>query len=71
MKISFHGPINTGQVIRKSITDIFDMNVGLMDSDLQIERMTINPDPLSTIGLADSDFGFTTTIDVTSPFDSS
>ena len=47
------------------------MNVGLMDSDLQIERMTINPDPLSTIGLADSDFGFTTTIDITSPFDSS
>ena len=71
MKISFHGPVKTGQVIRKSIADIFDMNVGLMDSDLQIERMTINPDPLSTIGLADSDFGFTTTIDITSPFDSS
>lgn len=70
MKISFHGPINTGQVIRKSIADIYDIGTGLADSDMQIERMTINPNPTSVIGLADSDFGFTTTIDLTDPFDS-
>lgn len=71
MKLSFHGPIKTGQVIRKSIADIFELNSGLLDSDGQIERITINPNPTSVIGLADSDFGFTTDLDFTSPFDSS
>ena len=37
------------------------MNSGLSDSDVRLETLQINPNPLSTIGLADSDFGFTTT----------
>jgi hypothetical protein len=64
MKVSFHGPITTSDVIRKSITDISQIKVGLSDSDIQTSRITVTPDPLSTIGLADSDFGFTTLIEL-------
>ena len=64
MKVSFYGPIKTGEIIRNSLVDIYDMEAGLSDSDIKIERISTVPDPTSTIGLADSDFGFTTTIDL-------
>jgi hypothetical protein len=62
MKVSFYGAINTGEIIRNSIVDLYLQNVGLSDSDVANERINTVPDPLSTIGLADSDYGFTTTI---------
>lgn len=65
MKVSFYGPINTGEIIRNSIIDIYLQENGLADSDIKLERISVIPDPTSTIGLADSDFGFTTTIDLT------
>ena len=62
MKVSFYGAINTGEIIRNSIIDLYLQNVGLSDSDVANERINTVPDPLGTIGLADSDYGFTTTI---------
>jgi len=64
MKVNFYGPINTSDVIRKSITDLSQIKVGLSDSDIQTSRITITPDPLTVIGTADSDFGFTTLIEL-------
>lgn len=65
MKVSFYGPINTGKIIRNSLVDIYLQDTGLADSDIKLERISVAPDPTSVIGLADSDFGFTTTIDLT------
>ena len=65
MKVSFYGPINTGEIIRNSIVDVYLQDAGLNDSDVKLERISTIPDPTSAIGLADSDFGFTTTIDLT------
>jgi len=63
MKVSFHGPISTSSVIREANTTLFDMKGGASgDSDAALQRITTKPNPLSTIGLADSDFGFTNTI---------
>lgn len=64
MKVSFYGPINTGEIIRNSIVDIYLQDAGIADSDVKLERISVTPNPTSTIGLADSDFGFTTTIDL-------
>ena|SRR6056300_19334 len=64
MKVSFFGPITNGEVIRTSIADVFFMDQGVSgDSDVKLETITVTPDPLSTIGLPDSDFGFNTEID--------
>ena len=66
MKVSFYGNIGTGDVIRSSIADVFLMDQGVnQDSDVKIERITVTPNPSSVIGLPDSDFGFTTDIDLT------
>ena len=62
MKISYHGPIADTNVIRSSVSKVFDINAGLQDSDIGMETITVTPNPASVIGLADSDFGFTTTI---------
>jgi hypothetical protein len=62
MKVSFHGPISTSGIIRQADAAIFDIEAGLADSDLKLETITVAPNPIDTIGLADSDFGFTTTI---------
>ena len=62
MKVSFYGSISTSDIIRTSKTTIFDMQAGLNDSDVPLERITTTPDPLTTLGLADSDFGFTNEI---------
>lgn len=73
MKISFHGPITTSDIIRTSISNVFQIQAGLNDSDIQIEKLTTVADSgtatgkllTDLIGLPDSDFGFDTTIDLT------
>ena len=62
MKVSFYGSVSTSDIIRTSKATIFDMQAGLNDSDVPLERITTTPDPLTTLGLADSDFGFTNEI---------
>ena len=64
MKINFHGPISNAGIVRSSITKLFQMDKGLADSDLQLETITVTPDPTDTFGTADSDFGFDTLIDL-------
>ena len=66
MKVSFYGSINTSDIIREAKTTLFQQSIGLNDSDIGLSRIDTTPDPLSTIGLADSDFGFTNTITVLS-----
>ena len=62
MRVQYHSGIATSNVIRQSNARIHNMNSGLSgDSDVRLETLQINPNPLSTIGLADSDFGFTET----------
>lgn len=68
MKVSFYGPIENKNIIRSAINNVFLQNADLTDSDAKLETITVTPDPTSVIGLADSDFGFTTTIDLS--FDS-
>ena len=62
MKISFHGPVSTSNIIRQADAVLSQIGVGLADSDLGLETIRVTPNPIDTIGLADSDFGFTTTI---------
>ena len=62
MKLSYHGPISDNSIIRQADAKIFDIKAGLNDSDIGMETIRVTPNPISTIGLADSDFGFTTTI---------
>lgn len=61
MRVQYHGSIGTANVIREANARLFQQNAGLADSDIRIETIQITPDPLTTIGLADSDFGFTET----------
>lgn len=63
MKVSFYGSISTSDIIRTAKTTVFDMQGGAGgDSDVAIERITTTPNPLSTFGFADSDYGFTNEI---------
>ena len=63
MKVSFHGAINTSDIIRQAKTTIFDTAGGAGgDSDIAIQRIDTKPNPLTIIGMPDSDFGFTNTI---------
>ncbi len=62
MKLSYHGPINDNSIIRQADAKFFDIKAGLNDSDIGLETIRVTPNPTSLIGLADSDFGFTTTI---------
>jgi len=62
MKVSFHGPVTTSSIIRQADAVLYDIEAGLQDSDIGLETIRITPNPADTIGLADSDFGFTTTI---------
>jgi hypothetical protein len=62
MKLSYHGPIANTSVIRTSTAKIFQIGSGNSDSDIGLETIQVTPNPTSAIGLADSDFGFTTTI---------
>lgn len=58
MKVQFYGNIENKDIIRRSDARIFNMNAGLQDSDIYLERVTVTPDPIGIIGLPDSDFGF-------------
>lgn len=62
MKVNFYGPITNSSVIRQVDAKLLQMNMGLNDSDIGLETVRVTPDPAGAIGLADSDFGFTTTI---------
>jgi len=62
MKVQFYGDIENKEIIRLSNAKLFNMNAGLNDSDIYLERVTVTPNPTSVIGLPDSDFGFTTEI---------
>jgi len=66
MKVNLYGPISQTGVITKAITDIFEIQSGLADSDTQIERITTVTNPRDVS--ADSDFGFNEYIDLSSPF---
>ncbi len=66
MKLNLYGPINDQPIIRKAIVDFYDINRGLNDSDVQIERMEVTPTPTGVS--PDSDFGFNTDIDIFQPF---
>jgi hypothetical protein len=61
MKTEFYGPITDGGIIKSSIMDLNLLKQGLLDSDSKIETITVVPNPNTII--ADSDYGFTTTID--------
>lgn len=58
MKVQFYGDIENKEIIRRADARIFNMNAGLLDSDIYLERVTVTPDPSNIIGLPDSDFGF-------------
>lgn len=62
MKINFHGPINTSSIIREAKTEVYDIEAGLLDSDLKVQTISVTPNPNDIIGLPDSDFGFNTDI---------
>ena len=75
MRTAYYGSIPTSKVIRKSVAKVYQPNIGYLDSDRgitgmgqiadsdkRIQTIEINPNPLGIIGMADSDFGFTTTI---------
>ena len=61
MRVQYYGSIGTSNVVRQANARIFEIGSGTADSDVRIETIQIDPNPLSTIGLADSDFGFTET----------
>ena len=58
MRVQYYSGIGQGEIIRQANARLF--NIGT-DSDIRIETIQIDPNPITTIGLADSDFGFTTT----------
>jgi len=75
MRTAYYGSIPTTKVIRKSVAKIYNPKVGFLDSaggrigvgliadsDVRLQTLEINPNPLDIIGMPDSDFGFTTTI---------
>ena len=65
VKTTFYGPITEGKIVRKSIANVFQQNEGAsQDSDIQLETITVTPNPITAIGMPDSDFGFDTTIDL-------
>jgi len=59
MKVQFYGDIENKNIIRRSDAHLYNMNAGLNDSDIYLERVTVTPNPIGAIGLPDSDFGFT------------
>lgn len=61
MRVQYYSGVGQAEVIRQANARLFQIGEGLADSDIRLETLQINPDPIDTIGLADSDFGFTTT----------
>lgn len=68
MRVNFYGAVSEAGVIRTSINNLYNQDAGLLDSDLQIGRLTVTTDPADAS--ADSDFGFSETLDLEYPFDS-
>lgn len=65
MKVTFYGPTTESTTIRKAIPHLHVMNGGAAgDSDTLLARITVTPDPLTAIGMPDSDFGFNTLIEL-------
>lgn len=62
MKIQFYGPTSTAKIIREANADIYTIGTGPNGTDTYIERITVQPDPLNVS--PDSDYGFTTIIDL-------
>jgi len=62
MRMMYHGFIPDSNIIREANTRVFQIGEGSADSDVRLQTIQVNPDPLTTIGLDDSDFGFTTTV---------
>jgi hypothetical protein len=60
MKISFYGPINTGNIIRQADALVFNMITGLADSDELLATVRVIPNPSDAS--PDSDYGFTTLV---------
>lgn len=60
MKINFYGPASDSKVIKTTEVGVYDMGAGLNDSDVLIETIRVQPNPLNAS--ADSDYGFITTI---------
>lgn len=60
MKISFYGPINTGNIIRQADAQVYSMLTGLTDSDELLETIRVIPSPADAS--PDSDYGFTTLV---------
>jgi len=67
MRINFYGPIIDSKVIRTSIADIYEIQRGLADSDLQVASFRTRPDPFDVS--ADSDYGFNDSSDYDYLFD--
>lgn len=61
LRTQFYSGIALAEVIRQANARLFQQGVGLADSDVRLETIQVNPDPITTVGLSDSDFGFTTT----------
>ena len=67
MRVNFYGAIADSKVIQTAITNIYETNRGLLDSDLQVAKFRTRSDPFSIS--ADSDFGFNDSADYNSLFD--
>lgn len=61
LRLTYYSNIDNSNVIRQANTRIFEQNGGLADSDQRLVTLQLDPNPLTTQGSADSDFGFTTT----------
>ena len=70
MRTNFYSNIPTSKFIRRSVSKIFNPRFGIVDSsigitvdsDVRLQTLQIDPNPITTIGNPDSNFGFTTTI---------
>ena len=59
MKVQFYGDIENKEIIRRADARLFESKAGLSgDSDIYLERVSVTPNPITTFGSADSDFGF-------------
>lgn len=67
MRVNFYGPITESGVIRTAINNIYEIDRGLADSDLQVASFRTRPDPFNVS--ADSDFGFADSSDYDYLFD--
>ena len=55
LRTNFYGPISDSKIIRKAIVDFTDQ-----DTNELLERITVEPDPISLNIIGDSDFPTTT-----------